>query len=220
MKISDYVGVLRVVVTQFIPLLRTRGDHERARCDHVRLEPPEISLDADADIAARGKTRHLIAAVRHADPRRASVRNARRDLQHLVRNPARQFDGSDRDAVLGRGRRDDAFRTPAHTAVVTIAAVARSKYKQHRLRTGFLGQSVADRRIITRRGDVIALVGVTPTVVGDQRIRPRRRRLQLKIAEHIVNGHDEQICGGCLAPVLVGGSWIDGTGGVGHSGGH
>ena len=180
-----------VVIGQLIPLLRPRRNHKRPRRDHVRLEPSEVPLDADADVPARGEGRHLVAAVRLAQPRCADVRASGGDLHHLVGDPARLLDGSDGDDVLGRGRRHDALRTAVQSVVVATAGVARREHEQDRLRAGPFRQRVPHRRVVTRRGDVIPLIGVAPTVVGDQGVRLRRRLLQLKIAERIADRHDE-----------------------------
>src|SRR6185312_4830751 len=126
------VAVRRIVINIGRPLRRTRGNHERSRRNHVRLEAAVHAFRADADISATGETGNLKTGIGGRLPRKTLIALRVRDD---VRDVAQLLDGSDGDDVFSGGRRKNRVLKSAAAAVVSASIVASRKNKQHRLRT-------------------------------------------------------------------------------------
>jgi len=98
-----FMMVRRVVVGHLIPLLRARGNDERARRDDVRFEPAKIAFKSNSDIAATGGSGHLVVGIGLAQPRLIGDGAD----NHFIGDDAHRFDGADGDDIFGCAGRGD-----------------------------------------------------------------------------------------------------------------
>ena len=217
-EITDIIG--RVVIGSLVPFGRTRGDDKRAGCDDVGFESAGSAFDADANIAAAGKSGHLVGGIGHRQPGLIGLAGdgvIGRASPNLVGDAAQLFDGAYGDDILGCGRRLDAIRAAALAVVIAVAVVARGEHVEHRLRTRYGGQSVADGGVVTGGCEVVIARAIGPAIVGDKGIRARSSLLQIRVGP---GGQDrEEHCTRCLASELKIHGWEEGALGAAYRGG-
>ena len=169
--------IRRVVIRVGVPLAGARGNHERTRRNHVRLEPSVSCLPCRCPRCRARNTRPP--GCRNPSPAcqyaRWNVPSAYVTMFVMLRNcssapTVMTFLAVPGDKIVSA----DCRRAPSSSPPPSLPAANTNSTGCEPVRER---QRVAHRRVIARRRQIVVRVAIAviPTVVGNQRARQRRR---------------------------------------------
>ena len=172
-----------MIIRVGLPLCGPGRNHKGARRNHVRFKAPVGTFRIDAHIPARGIGGHLIARIRLGGPGRVLIAHR---IRYHVGDITVLFDRAHRQHIFGGARRIDRVAVSTGPGIIAAAIVARRKDEQYRLGTGQIRERIPRGRIIAGGRQIVSLIVIAPTVVGNQGVRQRRCRLKIRIRYKIV----------------------------------